>query len=398
MTHAARPIIAVLLPAAAALIAIGVAFAATTDPSLANLLGVLDDTDVVVLAPDGTEARRITALPEGTTAFQPIWSPDGKVIAFAENGSSTAGLVTLEVDGAGSGRIDLPAPTFYYFFSPMVPSIVWLRNDAGAGLVLETENADGLDVIDRGAPFYFAWSPNGDEIAAHIGVDRMDRLAAARQATTINENPGRFLAPWWTDRGVFYIRSRATGQELVVNDGDGESIIARVIGPANFAVAGSKLAIQTFGSREGGVAAAFQQVASIGPGNLNVIDLDTLIVDEVVPQNVIAFFWDPTGTRLLLLEVVERESGTFTWTVWSAKGLAPYAEFVIDVSWLRDFLPFFDQYAQSMTLWSPDGTAFAFPGTIGGRSGIWVQELAGGEPTHVSPGTWVAWSPAISGP
>ena len=59
---------------------------------------------------------------------------------------------------------------------------------------------------------------------------------------------------------------------------------------------------------------------------------------------------------------------------------------------LRDLVPFFDQYAQSMTLWSPDGSAFAFPGVVDGEDGIWVQELAGADPRRIAGGSWVAWS------
>lgn len=417
MTPKPQAGIALFLPAAVALVAVVVAFTATPETETndlpvvlddgqvvvdftatpetetKDLLVVLDDGQVVVVTPDGAGARPLTELPSGTTAFQPIWSPDGRVVAYAENGSDSAALVTLEVQGGAVGRIELPAPAFYYYFSPTASSIAWLRNDATAGLVLETGSAGGHTVVDGGAPFYFAWAPEGDEIAAHVGTDRMDVLASGRRPMTIEERPGGFLAPWWTDHGVFYIRSRSTGQELVVDSGDDVLIIARVVGPANLAVAGSRVAVQTFGSREGGVAASFQQTPNIDPGTLSVIDVGTLTVDEVVPRNVIAFFWDPDGTRLLFLEVVDRETGRFAWTVWNGDGLEPFGEFVIDVSWLRDFLPFFDQYAQSMTLWSPDGTAFAFPGTIGSRSGIWVQELAEPEPTWVSPGTWVAWSP-----
>jgi hypothetical protein len=44
-------------------------------------------------------------------------------------------------------------------------------------------------------------------------------------------------------------------------------------------------------------------------------------------------------------------------------------------------------------MWSPDGTAFAFPGLIGERGGIYVQDIAGGDPVFVSEGNWVLWSP-----
>jgi hypothetical protein len=47
-----------------------------------------------------------------------------------------------------------------------------------------------------------------------------------------------------------------------------------------------------------------------------------------------------------------------------------------------------------MTLWSPDGSSFAFAGLIGDRAGIWVQDLDADEPSFVlDGGSVVAWSP-----
>jgi hypothetical protein len=47
-----------------------------------------------------------------------------------------------------------------------------------------------------------------------------------------------------------------------------------------------------------------------------------------------------------------------------------------------------------MTLWSPDGTSFAYPGLIEDRDGIWVQRLDEADPALVvEGGSVVAWSP-----
>jgi hypothetical protein len=62
------------------------------------------------------------------------------------------------------------------------------------------------------------------------------------------------------------------------------------------------------------------------------------------------------------------------------------------VSFFRDVLQFFDQYAQSLELWAPDSSAVALAGAIDGESGIWVIPVDGSDPRLVSEGTWVAWS------
>jgi hypothetical protein len=89
-----------------------------------------------------------------------------------------------------------------------------------------------------------------------------------------------------------------------------------------------------------------------------------------------------------LLMMTPTEQG-ITPTVWTADGTkTDYAEFLPSVVMVRDMLPFFPQYAQSMSYWSPDSTAFVYAAD----DGIWVQELDGARPNNVSDGSWVAWS------
>jgi hypothetical protein len=54
------------------------------------------------------------------------------------------------------------------------------------------------------------------------------------------------------------------------------------------------------------------------------------------------------------------------------------------------------QYAQSMSLWSPDGSAFAYPGiSEDGQEGIWIQSARPDRaPVLVADGDFVACSSA----
>ena len=78
-------------------------------------------------------------------------------------------------------------------------------------------------------------------------------------------------------------------------------------------------------------------------------------------------------------------------SVWSESGTRPLFSYSPHPSFVRDLLPFFTQYALSVRLWSPDSSAFALAGAMEGRTGIWVQPLAG-PVMVVTEGTWVAWS------
>lgn len=90
-------------------------------------------------------------------------------------------------------------------------------------------------------------------------------------------------------------------------------------------------------------------------------------------------------------------AGTLVCVGWR-NGPRQYAAFYPSRVLLRDYLPYFDQgSAQSHRLWSPDGSAFVFAGTLAnGESGIWLQPVDEAEaaPVSLGPGEFATWSPA----
>jgi len=66
--------------------------------------------------------------------------------------------------------------------------------------------------------------------------------------------------------------------------------------------------------------------------------------------------------------------------------IAPQPAFV------RDVLQFFDQYSQSLQLWSPDSSAVVLVGEVGDEQGVWVHDLDQSDPVKVFDGGWAAWS------
>ena len=89
-------------------------------------------------------------------------------------------------------------------------------------------------------------------------------------------------------------------------------------------------------------------------------------------------FWSPDGRKLLLLEPTDREGGV---EVVVAEGgeQSSLGAITLPTSLVTETLQFFDQYAQSWQMWSPDSSAVVLPGTIDEETGIWVFS-AGGEP------------------
>jgi hypothetical protein len=121
-----------------------------------------------------------------------------------------------------------------------------------------------------------------------------------------------------------------------------------------------------------------------------VVETATGEVAEVTEELALGFFWSPDGEKLLTL--VPSQSGVAP-QVWSTEGVVTdHVRYVPPATMVQDTFPFFPQYAQSMSFWSADSSAFAFAGDIEGETGIWVQSLDEEEPQMVSGGRWVAWS------
>lgn len=366
-----------------------------TPADVPGRLVVLDGNgDVAVIERDGTI---ITHLTDGSTtgaAFQPVWSPDGRHIAYGESDDTEAAVVVSSVEGTEVERYPVQSPAFYLSWSP-AGALSWLRNDPESRLAFEAVSATGTRLTDGGSPFYYAWSPDGDELLAHVGSDRLETIRFGEAAEPAIATPGIFPAPAWIDRGQLYLSGDALGQLLVLENGNDRRDVARIRGPAVFGAVGALVAIRSFASEGNGRPASIQEVPLVPADRLSVLDLETGALTDVAGPRTAAFFWAPGGDRLLVLEGADGSPGTFQWLVWTPAGTSKFGAFAPGNDWVLEFLPFFDQYAQSVRVWAPDGSAFAFPGTVDGRAGIWVQHLDADEPEWIGEGTWVDWSPAL---
>jgi TolB protein len=223
-----------------------------------------------------------------------------------------------------------------------------------------------------------------------VGTDRLDRLTIEGSHTSVDDQPGAFTAPVWTADGqtLIYVTAGASGQQLVASDvGTGRrDVLVRFKGTISFVVSpdGRRVAFQVL---HGGTVSA----------SLSVIDRKTGAIDSVATEYSPAFFWSPDGTKLLsLLPEVTPGRIWFRWGVWAAGSSFTTGRFVPSLEFSRDYLQFFEQYAQSMDLWSPDGSAFVYSGEEeSGGPGIWIQPATPNTPpVRLADGVVASWSPS----
>ncbi|GMQ86335.1 MAG: PD40 domain-containing protein [Acidimicrobiia bacterium] len=361
-----------------------------------GLLAIVDDLgQVVIVTADGDVVAEATDFAEGTTAFQPVWSGPGQIV-YVEQTAGGGSLVVAGVGAAETRRTEFPTPPFYIYPRPGgggTADIVTLRNRAGGGLAAEIVAGDAsIAELDGDFPFFFGWTADG-RVVAHSENAYLDEVHPDR--LSIATDPGSFAAPGVRDNQIVYVRSTGPASFLAVISGEKTVDLATVRGPAHLVVGSDRVAVRSIAvPGTGGVEVLAQSVPSVPPDALVVVGLDDGSLEIVADDSIVAFFWDPSGRRLLYLEVGDEGSGELSWHVWEEGEVTDFPSFAPEPTWFATFVPFFDQYAQSMTLWSPDGSAFAFPGMVGGEPGVWVQQLDRETPVRIAAGSWVAWGPA----
>lgn len=353
-------------------------------------LAILDDSgDVVVIDPDGSGAVGLTDDGGTDAAYtQPTWAPDSSRLAWGKIGRNAFSVEIGSPDSEQQTSLVTPNLPFYTSWSPDGNTLAVLHNGStGVVFRLIDVETSSNEAIDEDAPYYFSWSPQSDGLVTHAGADRVEYvgLDGAREETAATA--AGYLAPQWTPAGILHVDESG----LVVDDGSGRrSTVARTSGTAMFVAnpQGTQVAIQT-APGTGGVEVSQEEPPELATGSVQVVDLETKESVTVSEGLALGFFWSPDGASLLVMKAT---ADGIEPRVWSREGTKDFPRYQPTRTMLRDLFPFFPQYAQSVSFWSPDSAAFAFAGAIDDERGIWVQDLATDAPQKVADGVWVAWS------
>ena len=420
------------------------------DPSFGGRIVVVTaDGSIETMTADGGAIHHFP-LADGTFLF-PSWSPDGTRVA-AIGVHDDAGAIFVLADGAQNPEA-LPEPIyesaerppFYLYWSPDGTRVTFLTTEAD-GLALRVADAGGstpATVVRRGAPFYWDWTGDS-ELLVHVGGTGPAAFVGASDLTgstgASRGIPGRFQAPVVSpvDGSLAFVRSTTDpAGEVVIADATGAEVTSvPVSGPTalGWSPAAAELA---FIEPDAGSALPIGRLRIAVPGGR--------VPRTISDHDVVAFFWAPDGRTVAVLQLPRADDRQVARTGVSGRavayaaarpgtadagpadaGPAPAARpgpadagpaaaegelrlaFIdpasgterssrsvrVAATFVRQLLPYFDQYALSHRLWSPDGRVIVLP-LVGDVDGAQVTVLPadGSEARPIAPGEIAFWAP-----
>jgi Tol biopolymer transport system component len=136
--------------------------------------GVNVNDDIAVIRTDGTRYRNLTRSPDANE-WGPVWSPDGRQIAYSSDEHGTPQLFVMGADGSNARQLS-DAWGEYPAWSPDGSRIVFASSMGGSTpfgdpdydvWVMDADGSDEVNLTDSpdSNEGYPTWSPDGDWIA-----------------------------------------------------------------------------------------------------------------------------------------------------------------------------------------------------------------------------------------
>ena len=312
-------------------------------------------------------------------------------------------------------------PPFYVYWSPDGRGLSFLTTEID-GLALRLAPADAsapAAVVRTGAPMYWSWADpsrllvhSGDGLGGFFGEVRPDGVATEPSAILA----GSFRVPAVSSDGrfrAFATPGEATPQRIVLETRDrATSHALDVFGPAAVAFGQDSDELAFVAAAEPGAELALP----VGP--LRLMDATSGDVRTLLDGRVIAFFWAPDGKTVAALSAPqpgddnvaglgratlvssgsEQAAATgvkvrLSFVTVATGAIRSHSTFALSDVFVDQVLPYFDQYALSHRIWSPDSASIALPVVADGTEQVVVVQADGSGARRVADGVEGFWSP-----
>ncbi len=388
---------------------------------------------------DGSDFRVLT---RADRIYQfPAWSPDGRWIAAVGSDRAGSGVYCFG-DGENEQQWQLyrsqigdRESPFYVYWSPDGRYVSFLANHPLGGIafhIVPCEPNATDRVVALGQPFFWHWGQSSAELLIHAGIgDDEGRFALfnpfdAPDQLQNHALPGYFQTPGFSADGKYiaYATIDVDGESQIVIESrkTGQQVTAPHLGAAalSWSPTQSKLAFMAPNDKSTHFYGPLGMMSPRGEYR------------QLTTESILAFFWSPDGKKIAYVAPTRRRIGILQPNMRGKNGngngngngksgvhpsrLEEAATdkddirldlWVIDLTlstrqhlsnfsptrlFVNQFLPFFDQYALSHRVWSPDSDALLMPMMVDGKSQLTVLPIDKSGNTVIAEGFMGFWS------
>ncbi|MBK8026047.1 MAG: PD40 domain-containing protein [Chloroflexi bacterium] len=356
----------------------------------------------------------------------PTWSTDGRLALFASV-FDREDFIGTEVLISGDGQ--LPATSAHLFDLDVFTYAYWspqnclddavcrdlavlLTRPSAGGFVVELvrdlEADDQAVLTDNGSPFYFSWSPDGTRMLWHRNNTDLDiyDTVEGEISSNLDASAGAFGAPSWSP-----IDDRLLIAGLDLQNEREQLMIGSVDETVTPLVTGLQGPTAFLWSPDG------QRIAyTDNRAELVVVDASTgEEIRRSFQTGVVAFFWSPDSQKIAFITLSIDDPDQFSAKADIGARLASMQQPPVGLAWtvldlaaetentFSSFVPtneqvylltFFDQFAQSHRVWSPDSRHLVYAERVNGQEVISVLNTAQlfATPLKVADGSIGIWS------
>ncbi len=395
-----------------------------------NRIALIDETGrLCTCNPDGSEYRILT---RRDRLYQfPCWSPNGRYIAAIGSDRAGAGIYLFSDEQYGEqwqlyrSLVGTRQSPFYLYWSPDSQYVGFIANNPVGGIGFFTVTATQrpqVKLIAMGQPFFWQWGTQSNELFLHSGVGESGRLQLINPHDEAPEMPnhampGYFQTPGISNDGSYLTYATLDEDEktrIIIEDRETERIVSH---PHSGAVA-----LSWSPTRNQLAFMAPQNTTTHFFGPLSLMDLQGE-VRRITGEPILAFFWSPDGDKIAYfsptrIQTFNRFVGGSGVTYLNGHNppqmlssnrqeLIQMELWIIDLVannrqklfhfqptrlFLNQFLPFFDQYALSHRIWSPNSDAIVLPILQDGKNRVVNIALNGSLPVLLGEGLFGSWS------